>query len=91
MAKKLDRDKIIDSLKESSEFLDTALEAGEFGIWELDLRTEKARSSRRLAQIFGYSEPLLEWTYEKLLEHILPEDREKPAPPMRGRASILAR
>jgi PAS domain S-box-containing protein len=77
MAKKLDRDKIIDSLKESSEFLDTALEAGEFGIWELDLRTGKARSSRRLAQIFGYSEPLLEWTYEKLLEHILPEDREK--------------
>lgn len=53
--------------------LDT-LHAGE---WELDLATRQAVRSLLHDQIFGYASLVPEWTYETLLDHVLPEDRER--------------
>jgi len=55
--------------------MDFALEAAGFGEWELDLVTHQTWRSHRHDQIFGYSSPLPEWTYELFLEHVLPEHR----------------
>jgi PAS domain S-box-containing protein len=46
------------------------------GHWDLDLVDHSARRSLRHGRIFGYETPLPEWTYEKLLEHVVPEDVE---------------
>ncbi|MCK9431944.1 MAG: PAS domain S-box protein [Candidatus Omnitrophica bacterium] len=62
-------------LSESEERLRHALDAGEFGTWSLNVKTEQAWHSLRHDQIFGYKTLLPEWTYRMFLEHVLPEDR----------------
>jgi len=55
-----------------------ALDAAELGDWELDLQTyESMRRSPRHDRIFGYEEPVEEWSYERFMEHVHTEDREK--------------
>lgn len=56
--------------------LQLALEAGQLGSWELDLRTDNAVRSLRHDQIFGYERLLPAWNYQTFMEHVLPEDRE---------------
>lgn len=63
------------ALRESEQRLSRALEAGELGVWELDLVTRAAWRSLKHDQIFGYAELLPEWTYEMFLNHIVAEDR----------------
>lgn len=53
-----------------------ALESIETGAWELDLETKDSWRSLKHDQIFGYSEPLDEWTYDMFLEHVVGEDRK---------------
>jgi PAS domain S-box-containing protein len=54
------------------------LEASGLGTWELDVRTGASpRRSARHDRIFGYEEPLEDWSFERFLEHVLPEDREQ--------------
>ena len=65
-------------LRESEERLRLALEAGEMGTWELDLRTEDSPvRSPRHDRIFGYEQPLEDWGFETFLEHVHPDDREE--------------
>ena len=45
------------------------------GTWDLNLVNHKAWRSLRHDQIFGYASLLPEWTYERFIEHVLPEDR----------------
>ncbi|MCH7660128.1 MAG: PAS domain S-box protein, partial [Euryarchaeota archaeon] len=48
------------------------------GIWELDLRTnESPNRSPRHDEIFGYEEPLEDWSLETFLDHVHPEDSER--------------
>jgi PAS domain S-box-containing protein len=55
-----------------------ALEAGQLGDWELDLRTQDSpRRSPRHDEIFGYTPPRLDWSFEIFLEHVHPADREE--------------
>lgn len=63
-------------LRESEERLTHALESGELGTWEMDTKTEEIWRSLRYEQIFGYRVLQQQWTYQMLLDHILPEDRE---------------
>ncbi len=64
-----------DALRISGERLCFALETIRTGAWDLDLATHTAFRSIEHDRIFGYPELLPEWTYEKFLEHVLPEDR----------------
>ncbi len=61
----------------SAEHLRLILETGHIGIWELDLASGVAIRNRQHDQLFGYDEPLDEWTYDLFMEHVVPEDRER--------------
>lgn len=63
-------------LLESEERIRFALETSQIGTWDLDLESHQANRSAVHGRIFGYVAPLPEWTYEKFLEHVLPEDRQ---------------
>ena len=69
------RKKSEEAQRENEERLQQALDAGEFGLWGLNVITGKAWRTLRHDQIFGYNELLPEWTYQMFLSHVLPEDR----------------
>ncbi|QPV62149.1 PAS domain S-box protein [Halosimplex litoreum] len=66
------------ALSENEERLRLALEAGDLGVWELDLEsgTSPDRSPRH-DRIFGYEQPQAEWSFERFLDHVHPADRER--------------
>ena len=66
-----------ESIQESKEQLEFILESAKGGYWDLDLLTNKAITSFRHDQCFGATEPIADWSYEKFLTHVHPEDREK--------------
>ena len=74
---------LIHSLAQESELLvskqrlDFALQAADIGDWDMDLRTNVARRSRKHDQCFGYSDEVAEWGYETFLAHVYAEDRER--------------
>ena len=61
--------------READERLRMALEQSQTGGWYLDLTDHTVLRTLKHDQIFGYESLLPEWTYEKFLEHVLPEDR----------------
>nr|MDP2192586.1 ATP-binding protein [Rhodoferax sp.] len=61
----------------SEQMLQRTLEAAHIGHWNLDLVTHVASRSLRHDQIFGYAELLADWSYEKFLTHVHPEDSER--------------
>lgn len=61
--------------READERLRFALEQSQMGGWDLDLADHTVLRTLRHDQIFGYESLLPEWTYERFLEHVLPEDR----------------
>jgi PAS domain S-box-containing protein len=63
------------ALRESEERLRFALETIHTGAWDLNLLDHSAFRSLEHDRIFGYDQLLPEWTYEKFLEHVIPEDR----------------
>jgi len=66
-----------EALRASEERLSFALEASRIGAWDLDLKDHTAFRSIEHDRIFGYAELLPSWSYEKFMEHVLPEDRRK--------------
>ncbi len=65
-----------ESSREIEERLNLVQEAGEFGMWELNLKTGEVWKSLRHDRIFGYEEILPHWTFPMFLDHVLAEDRE---------------
>ncbi len=63
------------ALRESRAHLLFALDAAGIGAWELDLRTRAARRSLRHDECFGYREALPDWTAERFVSHLHPDDR----------------
>ena len=55
--------------------LNFALRMSQTGGWDLDLMDHSAYRTLEHDRIFGYNSLLPQWTYEKFLEHVLPEDR----------------
>ncbi len=73
-----DRIQAEEALSESEELLRLALDVGEIGVWELDLRTyESPHHSPRHDETFGYEEPVEEWNLECAFDHFHPDDREQ--------------
>jgi len=64
------------ALRQSERRLRLALQAGDVGTWELDLRSEESPvRSPEHDRIFGYTEPLDDWCFEIFLDHVHPDDR----------------
>lgn len=68
----------------SGDLLRLVVEAGNIGIWKLDLDTGHAWRNRRHDEIFGYHEPVAEWTYDMFLDHVVEEDRSEVDELQRG-------
>jgi PAS domain S-box-containing protein len=67
---------VVEEARRNSEArLSFALQTINTGAWEMDLKTQTAHRTLIHDQIFGYETPAPEWTYQKFLEHVLPEDR----------------
>lgn len=66
-----------DQLRESRERLNFALNAAELGQWDLSLIDGRFDRSPRHDEIFGYTPAEADWTYQRFLEHVLAEDRER--------------
>ncbi|MBV5314397.1 MAG: PAS domain S-box protein, partial [Prolixibacteraceae bacterium] len=71
-----------EELKSVKASLELCLEASQIGIWSHDITEDpehiKQVSVRDLKhdQIFGYKEKIASWGQEKMLEHVIDEDRE---------------
>ncbi len=73
----VERKLIDEALRQSEERLRFALESCNAGAWDMDLADHTTIRSLEHDRIYGYTEPLTQWTYEMFLEHVLPEDRSR--------------
>jgi PAS domain S-box-containing protein len=64
-------------LRESEARLRLVMESTGLGFWEYDAITKKTIRSARHDEIFGYSAPVSDWTYERFKAHIPQVDRER--------------
>ena len=71
------RAELLSKLQQSKDRLEFALHVGGLGEWEIDLQSHAMSRSRRHDEIFGYDDSPPEWSYELLLEHVLPEHRDE--------------
>ena len=71
-----DRTRELASARES---LEIALDAAGMGSWDIDLLSGKARRTFRHDEIFGYDEPLPDWTVGIFLGHVDAEQRDEVA------------
>ncbi|MEP7143075.1 MAG: PAS domain S-box protein [Ferruginibacter sp.] len=60
--------------KKAAERLELALEAGQIGVWELDIINDTSVRNLRHDQVFGYEEIIPCWGIKDLLAHIHSED-----------------
>jgi PAS domain S-box-containing protein len=63
------------ALRASEERLNFALRTSNTGAWELSMPGNIAHRTLIHDRIFGYDTLLPLWTYERFLEHVVPEDR----------------
>ena len=63
------------ALRNSEERLRFTLEAARIGDWDLDLATGAMAHSTRHDQCFGYTQPQTDWSFDKFIAHVHPEDR----------------
>ncbi len=64
-------------LRESEERLRLVMESTGLGSWEYDTTTKKTIRSARHDAIFGYAEPVSDWSYERFEAHIPESERAK--------------
>lgn len=76
LAAAVDRLRVLAEVRDEEKRLRLALEAGDLGSWELDLASGIVMSTPRYMQIFGYTDPSEDWSYDSFLQHVLLEDRE---------------
>ncbi|HUR41265.1 MAG TPA: PAS domain S-box protein [Verrucomicrobiae bacterium] len=65
----------LDQLRLTEQRLNFALNLSHTGGWEMDLVDASTRRTPRHDEVFGYDAPLPSWSYERFVEHVLPEDR----------------
>jgi PAS domain S-box-containing protein len=74
----IERDRSRRALRDAEERQRLALDAGEMGVWDLDLQTnELSDRSPRHDEIFGYEEPREDWSLDTFLDHVHEDDRER--------------
>jgi PAS domain S-box-containing protein len=66
-------------MEQTKTALESSLESGQVGDWDLDLERDTSRRSMRHDQCFGYSRsiPESEWGMKQFLRHVHPEDRTR--------------
>jgi PAS domain S-box-containing protein len=74
-----ERNRINAALNEAHQRLELAIDAGEIGTWEFDLRTGKMRHSARRCELMGLASHPIEEHYGEFLARVHPEDREAVA------------
>lgn len=52
-------------------------ESARLGDWEMNLQTGVSRRSMRHDELFGYTHPIVDWSYRAFLDHVHPEDRDR--------------
>jgi signal transduction histidine kinase len=67
-----ERTRELDGARETLAF---ALDSAEMASWDLDLVANQSRRSRQHDRIFGYAEPVQDWSRETFLDHVHPDDR----------------
>ncbi|MDE2565560.1 MAG: PAS domain S-box protein, partial [Burkholderiales bacterium] len=65
------------ALRESEERLRFALESAQIGDWQLDLDTGRTTTSLRHGRCFGYDRAQIDWSVDRFLAHVHPEDRSE--------------
>ena len=65
------------ALRDSEQRLRFTLEAAHIGDWDLDLATGVMLHSARHDQCFGYTEPQADWSFDRFVEHVHPDDRDE--------------
>ena len=61
----------------NNNWLDFVLKNSRMGVWDMSLKDHSTHRSLLHDQIYGYSDLLPEWTYERFIEHVIPEDRAR--------------
>ena len=65
------------ALLESERRLAQALEVSMMGTWDLNIKKSTIWRSLSHDQIYGYSSPQPEWSFDMLLEHLVANDRDR--------------
>jgi len=63
------------SLRDSEERLRFTLEAAHIGDWDLDLGSGVMQHSLRHDRCFGYEDAQVDWSFDKFIQHVHPDDR----------------
>lgn len=71
-----DKERTVLALQQSEARLNFALQTIDTGAWDLNLQDYSLQRSPIHDQIFGYSQPLPQWTYHTFLGHVVPEHRD---------------
>lgn len=66
----------VTALRESEKRLEAALRGGSMSAFDIDLRNHQVWRTPDHDQLFGYPENLPEWSYQRFLEHVVPEQLE---------------
>jgi signal transduction histidine kinase len=90
LAAAVDRLRVMEETRDGQDRLRLALEAGELGSWEFDPASGGMICSPRHNAIFGYAARFPAWTFDKLLSHVLPEDRQLLAGALRQTVGLGA-
>jgi PAS domain S-box-containing protein len=66
-----------ETLRQSAQRLDLALNGAELGLWDLNFQTGKAITNHRFLQILGYQPGEIEYTFSLWEQSLHPEDRDR--------------
>ncbi len=69
------RKKAEEEWRKSQEKLNFVIQKGNIGIWTLNLNDFTAQRTIEYARIFGYDSISAEWSFDRFIEHIVPEER----------------
>jgi len=64
-------------LVSNRERLEFILENSEIGVWDINLQNGKTECTLEHARIFGYKTIPPIWSFEKFLDHVIPDDRSR--------------
>ena len=64
-----------EELRKSQEQLSFVLQKSHLGVWDLDLKSRVSHHSLEHARIFGYDTTLSDWSFDRFVGHVIPEDR----------------
>jgi len=84
IAATVERLSVLNETRDASTRLRLALEAGDLGSFEMDVASGHITSSDRYDSIFGIVSVEKSWTWNALLEQVVPEDRAGIADAMRS-------